>query len=214
MSDPTAHAQEIVAGRNATVIFLESGKLLQGSFYEVERECVRFAPLEPPKDELEPFSGCVVIYSVGQQACVFLSHLIAQFEQDGLPLLELGRPDAVHRTDRRVVFRVPLLPGHELATHVMRDGEQESPAEPLDISFVGIRLGAELDPPLSRADRVHVRLACRGTELTLPGTVKNVHGGDAGILFAHAAEGQVAAPEALKSIVMDMQRHWLRNRAS
>lgn len=201
--------------RTASAIILCSdvGATYNGRFHELVGDTitVNIASSHPPAIKL--LSMCVITFNQGTRARVFLSSVVGAETVGDRHSLVIQVPNEMVGAEGRFAFRVPVLDPH-LATVEFERGGVSTPAEAVDVSLTGIQVELPEDDLFAIDEEVSVHMRVGAVTQSMRGIVRRCSGRRCGVFFPETVHegGRVEAPEALVTIVRDLERIWLQER--
>lgn len=158
-------------------------------------------------------STCVATFRHGSRVRSFLVPVVGTDLLGTTRVVLLGAPTEILGADARTAFRVPMLDPTWVTIRVRHAGAT-MPAKALDLSLTGTQLELEEASVLALRDVVTVDLARGSHSVRLEGEIRRACGTRYGIFFRSVlrGSGRVEPPEALISIVREVERLWLQER--
>jgi hypothetical protein len=178
--------------------------------------------IDPDAEEVcfESLSRCLVSFADMNGINAFFAQVRAlEHEQDSekAALLQLLLPSQILSTECRSVFRVPVVPDHDLHVQLTTGDGRTWPVAPVDISMGGILISFPVgeDPGLGIGAQLTVQL-CLGKEaMSLAGTVCHRRSRHYGLFFRDTLRrGEIVPCASLRAIVKQLETHWLQRRTS
>lgn len=197
----------------AIILSSDSGTTYNGRFRELRGDTLTLVISSAERPAINVLAMCVVTFNHGSKARVFLSSVLGAESSQGEHVYILQVPGEMAGADGRFAMRVPVGDGHGVTAEVQHEGRRLA-ARALDISLTGVQLELPDDPGLAVDGRIAVHLRSGGAAITLEGLVRRASGGRYGVFFPETVTegGRVDAPDALVTIVRDLERHWQLSR--
>ena len=129
--------------------------------------------------------------------------------------LHLELPAQILSTDRRSLFRIPVLGDHGLQVKLFAEDGESWSVTPIDIGMGGILLCFPVgqDPELPTGTQLKVELRLAGKVATLAGEVRHRRSGRYGLFFEKVSHrGEIVPSPTLEAIASVLEMRFLRQR--
>ena len=128
-------------------------------------------------------------------------------------LIEYFRSFQVDDIQRRNAFRISLTASSDLSV-MLEYKDKSCSVKPLNISFTGILIEFDGDDvyDIAIGDTVYLTLKSGDKATKISGKIVRRDGNQYGIFFPDTVvDSEVEPPENLRSIVLKLEREWIRN---
>ena len=204
----------------ALLVPLDDTAAYSAVFSGLTDESVVFAlPAEFAEAMFSQLDLCLVSFSSGGGTHAFFAR-VREWEHDpepGDPMqLFLELPSEILSTNRRSLFRIPVLGDHGLEVKLTAEDERSWSVTPVDIGIGGILVSFPEgeDPELAIRTRLTVELQLADQAATLTGEIRHRRAGRYGLFFAHVLHrGELVPSPALEAITGLLQIRFLQQRA-
>jgi hypothetical protein len=172
----------------------------------------------PQPYTFRPRAQCVVSFYIQDRLVTFVAYEESTARPDGSCDMLLTMPTQL-AVEGRTRYRIPVLPSARLRVTVRRAGAPPLDTDPVDISLAGAMFSFPegRDPRFAEDQVLDLELAMETQTCRVPFSVRHRIVGYSAVsyggIFHGAANGfEFARERELSELVMDVERHWVRNR--
>ena len=202
-------------GTPAIIVAPDANGAFQARFARVADDAVEFEVLADSGTTFKVLSTCCVTFWREGRAHVFLTSVLEAPRADGpgLPTLALLFPRQIVGAEIRAALRVPVLEQTGARVHLDTGGGRMLEPRLVNVSLGGVLVEFPVgaDPNLLVGDECHVSLRLREMNVRLKGEIRRHQGRQYGLFFPGVFKGgELAPPDAYRSIVALLEQLWVR----